>query len=196
MEMARDFSRIVVYGSTSVGKTTTTKELGKILQSEVIILDDVFWGPNWEMPTTESFQKKVKELLSNKEKWVVDGNYSKVRSFILPQATFAIILNLPLHLNLWRVFARTISRNTPIMIHEPTPLPKRVEESGKGEHIIYSMYELSYYAIRNRIKRKIPGIVKEVRNELGENNYIVLSKQSDIDKFLIIVRKIEGQGTT
>ncbi|MBK5113069.1 MAG: hypothetical protein JJE41_05525 [Candidatus Heimdallarchaeota archaeon] len=194
--MARDFSRIVVYGSTSVGKTTTTKELGSILKSEVIILDDVFWGPNWEMPTTESFQKKVKELLSNKEKWIVDGNYSKVRPLILPNATFAVILNLPLYLILWRVFARTVSRNTPIMIHEPTPLPKRVEESGKGEHIIQSTYELSYYAIRNKIRKKIPGIVEEVRNELGDANYILLSKQSDVDKFLNIIRKIEGQGTT
>ena len=194
--MARDFSRIVVYGITSVGKTTTTKELGKILQSAVIILDDVFWGPNWEMPTTESFQKKVKELISKKKKWVVDGNYSKVRPFILPKATFAVILDLPLHVILWRIFSRTVSRNTFIRIHEPTPLPKRVEESGNGETVFQSLYDLSYYAIRSKKRKKIPGIIKEVRNELGDNNYIVLSKQSDIDTFLNRIRKIEGQGTT
>ncbi|NPE09203.1 MAG: hypothetical protein GNW80_13035, partial [Asgard group archaeon] len=93
-------------------------------------------------------------------------------------------------------FSRTISRNTVIKIHEPTPLPRRVEESGNGEHPIFSIYELSYYAIRNKIKKKIPGIIEEVKNELGENNYIVLKKQKDVDKFLNIIRKIEGQGTT
>lgn len=194
--MARDFSRVVVYGSTSAGKTTVTKELGRILDSYVVILDDVFWGPNWEMPTEESFQKRVKEIISSKEKWVVDGNYSKVRPLILPNATFAVFLDLPLYLILWRVFSRTISRNTIVKIHEPTPLPKRVEASGNGEHPIYSIYELSYYAIRNVFKRKIPGIIEEVKNELGENNYIVLRRQKDVDKFLSIMRKIEGQGTT
>ncbi len=194
--MARDFSRIVVYGSTSAGKTTVTKELGRILDSDVIILDDVFWGPNWEMPTTESFQKKVKEIISGKEKWVVDGNYSKVRPLILPNATFAVFLDLPLYLILWRVFSRTISRNTVVKNHEPTPLPKRVEESGNGEHPIYSIYELSYYAIRNVIKKKIPRIIEEAKKELGENNYVVLRRQKDVNKFLDIIRKIEGQGTS
>lgn len=194
--MVRDFSRVVVYGSTSAGKTTVTKELGRILDSYVVILDDVFWGPNWEMPTTESFQKRVKEIISSKEKWVVDGNYSKVRPLILPNATFAVFLDLPLYLILWRVFSRTISRNTVIKIHEPTPLPKRVEESGNGEHPIYSIYELSNYAIRNVFKKKIPGIIEEVKNELGEKNYIVLRRQKDVDKFLDIIRKIEGQGTS
>ncbi|MCE7746409.1 MAG: hypothetical protein GPJ52_14875 [Candidatus Heimdallarchaeota archaeon] len=194
--MARDFSRIVVYGSTSAGKTTVTKELGRILNSDVLILDDVFWGPNWETPTPESFQKRVKVILSEKKKWVVDGNYSKVRPLVLPNATFAVFLHLPLYLILWRVFSRTISRNTIVKIHEPTPLPKRVEESGRGEHPIYSIYELSYYAIRNVIKKKIPGIIEEAKKELGENNYIVLRRQKDVDKFLSIIRKIEGQGTT
>jgi len=194
--MARDFSRIVVSGSTSAGKTTVTKGLGRILHSDIIMLDDVFWGSNWEMPTTESFQKRVKEIISDKEKWIVDGNYSKVRSLILPNATFAVILDLPLYLILWRVFSRTISRNTIVKIHEPTPLPKRVEESGNGEHPIYSIYELSNYAIRNVFKKKIPAIIEEVKNELGEKNYIVLRRQKDVDKFLDIIRKIEGQGTS
>lgn len=194
--MARDFSRIVVYGSTSAGKTTVTKKLGRILNSEVVILDDVFWGPNWETPTPESFQKRVREIISGKEKWVVDGNYSKVRPLILPNATFAVFLDLPLYLILWRVFSRTISRNTIVKIHEPTSLPKRIEESGSGEHPIFSIYELSYYAIRNKIIKKIPRIIKEAKKELGENNYIVLRRQKDVDKFLDIIRKIEGQGTT
>ena len=148
------------------------------------------------MPTTESFQKKVQEIILGKEKWVVDGNYSKVRPFILPNATFAVFLDLPLYLILWRVFSRTISRNTIINIYEPTPLPKRIEESGNGEHLLFSIYQLSSYAIRNIIKKKIPGIIEEVKNVLGENNYIVLRKQKDVDKFLSIIRKIEGQGTT
>ncbi|MCK5185337.1 MAG: hypothetical protein KAQ95_13590, partial [Candidatus Heimdallarchaeota archaeon] len=83
-----------------------------------------------------------------------------------------------------------------VKIHEPTPLQKRVEESGNGEHPIYSIYELSYYAIRNVFKKKIPGIIEEVKNELGENNYIVLRRQKNVDKFLDIIRKIEGQGTS
>jgi hypothetical protein len=183
-----DLSRIVIYGTTSVGKSTLAMKLGDILESESILLDDVFWGPNWEIPTTESFQKRVREMIADKEKWVIDGNYSKVRPFILPKATFAIILNLPLYVSLWRVFARTMSRNTPLKIQVPTDLPRRVEDSGVGEPVLYGIFELSYYSIRNQIRRKIPGIIEEVKNELGDN-YIVFYKQSDVDRFIEILRK-------
>ena len=98
--MAKDFSRIVVYGSTSAGKTTVTKELGRILDSDVIILDDVFWGLNWEMPTTESFQKKVINRLSLrlKRKLAQRGgrkiNKKLETLFQTSNSTFGLLVNI------------------------------------------------------------------------------------------------------
>ena len=175
------FKRISIYGSTGSGKTTLAKKLGKIIGAKTIHLDDVFWGPNWEKPTKKSFENLVrKELIT--EKWVSDGNYSRVRNFVLDRATFAIILVLPLPQIIWRLIARTISRNTILKIQKVTPLPKRVKENGVGEKPIMAIVDLSYWAIRHRVK-KLPGIIEEIKENLGEN-YLILYHQSEVDELV------------
>ncbi|MHA1187751.1 MAG: hypothetical protein ACTSXA_05795 [Candidatus Heimdallarchaeota archaeon] len=175
------FNRISIYGSTGSGKTTLAKKLGKVIGAKTIHLDDIFWGPNWEKPTKDSFENLVrKELVT--EKWVSDGNYSRVRNFVLDRATFAIILVLPLPQIIWRLIARTISRNTILKLQKVTPLPKRVKESGVGEKPIMAIVDLSYWAIRHRLK-KLPGIIEQVKENLGEN-YLILYHQSEVDELV------------
>ena len=175
------FKRITIYGSTGSGKTTLTKKLSKILGAKTIHLDDIFWGPNWEIPTRESFEKLVRKELTA-DSWVSDGNYSRVRNFVLDRATFAVILVLPLPLIIWRLIARSISRNTKIKLQKVTPLPKRVKDSGMGEQPIMAILELSYWAIKHR-QKKLPVIIKEVKENLGEN-YLILYHQSEVDELV------------
>ncbi len=175
------FKRISIYGSTGTGKTTLTKKLSKILGSKTIHLDDIFWGPNWEMPTRESFEKLVRKKLIA-DSWVSDGDYSRVRNYVLDRATFAVILVLPLPLIIWRLIARSVSRNTKVKLQKVTPLPKRVKESGRGEQPIMAIVELSYWAIRHR-RKKLPGIIEEVKENLGEN-YLILHHQSEVDELV------------
>lgn len=175
------FKRITIYGSTGSGKTTLAKKLGKILGSKTIHLDDIFWGPNWEIPTRESFENLVrKELIA--DAWVSDGNYSRIRNFVLDRATFGIILVLPLPLIIWRLIARSISRNTKIKLQKVTPLPKRVKENGIGEKPLMAIVELSYYTIKHR-RKKLPGIIEELKRELGDN-YLILHHQSEVDELV------------
>jgi hypothetical protein len=172
------FKRITIYGGSGTGKTTLTNKLGKVLDVKTIHLDDIFWGPNWEEPTRKSFENVVrKELSANK--WVIDGNYSRVRKFVLERATFAVILKIPLYVVIWRLIARSISRNTRFKIQMVTPLPKRVEESGVGEKPLLAIIELSYYTIKTR-RKKIPGIIQGVKEKLGEN-YFILHHQREVD---------------
>ncbi|MHA1355790.1 MAG: hypothetical protein ACTSR1_11520 [Candidatus Heimdallarchaeota archaeon] len=173
--------RVSIYGSTGSGKTTLAKKLSKILDSNTIHLDDIFWGPNWEKPTRDSFEKFVRKELTA-DKWVSDGNYSRVRNYVLDRATFAVILVLPLPLIIWRLIARSISRNTKIKLQKITPLPKRVKESGAGEKPIMAIIELSYWAIKHR-RRKLPVIIEEVKENLGEN-YLILYHQSEVDELV------------
>jgi len=178
----------MIFGPPGSGKTSVAKDLGLILGTEIIHLDDVFWGPNWSMPKTEDFRKKVLSRLPP-NRWIVDGNYSRVRSLILPKATFAIILDLPMPLVLWRIFARTISRNTVIKIHEPTPLPIEVAKTTNKENLFEAIQELSSYAIKFK-KTKKSTILDEVKTIL-EENYIILSRKNDIKKFLKNVKELK-----
>jgi len=101
---------------------------------------------------------------------------------VLDRATFAVILVLPLPLIIWRLIARSISRNTKIKLQKITPLPKRVKESGAGEKPIMAIVELSYWAIKHR-RRKLPVIIDEVKENLGEN-YLILYHQSEVDELV------------
>ncbi len=92
MKLAKDLRRVMIFGPSGSGKTTFANDLGKILGSKVIHLDDIFWGPNWKIPDTDVFRNEVLSQMPS-EKWVIDGNYSKIRPDILPKATFAIFLN-------------------------------------------------------------------------------------------------------
>ncbi|MHA1435749.1 MAG: hypothetical protein ACTSO7_18065 [Candidatus Heimdallarchaeota archaeon] len=180
-DILEKFKRVSVYGSTCSGKTTLAKKLGKILDSKTIHLDDIFWGPNWEKPTRDSFENLVRKELAA-DKWVSDGNYSWVRNYVLDRATFAVILVLPLPLIIWRLIARSISRNTKVKLQKVTPLPKRVKDSGVGERPIMAIVELSYWAIRHR-RKKLSGIIEQVKENLGEK-YLILHHQSEVDELV------------
>ncbi|MHA1127265.1 MAG: hypothetical protein ACTSQX_16705 [Candidatus Heimdallarchaeota archaeon] len=180
-DILEKFKRVSVYGSTCSGKTTLAKKLGKILDSKTIHLDDIFWGPNWEKPTRDSFENLVRKELAA-DKWVSDGNYSWARNYVLDRATFAVILVLPLPLIIWRLIARSISRNTKVKLQKVTPLPKRVKDSGVGERPIMAIVELSYWAIRHR-RKKLSGIIEQVKENLGEK-YLILHHQSEVDELV------------
>ena len=103
-------NRIVVVGSSCVGKTTFSKSLSRILNSKHIELDSLHWEPNWKESPTEIFRQRVQDALSQ-DRWVVDGNYSKVSDLIWPKADTVIWLDLPLPQILWRFVTRSFLRS-------------------------------------------------------------------------------------
>lgn len=186
-----NLERIVIYGASGSGKTTLAKSLGEILSIDYIHLDGLFWFPDWTIPTKEAFRKIVKKELDRKT-WIIDGNYSKVRDMILPKATFAIVLDLPLYVSLWRIVARTLSRNTKFNFHKSTHLPKRIEESGTKEKLLYAIYELSSFTIRYKLY-KTKGIIEEVKQTLETGDYLILQRPKDVKTFIEKIRKMKSQ---
>lgn len=187
----KDLERITIYGPSGSGKTTTAKKLGEILQIHYVHLDDLFWFPNWRMPTYEVFKKIVDRELERKT-WIIDGNYSKVRGDILPKATFAIFLDFPMYIVIWRIIARTLSRNTKLKLHKSTHLPKRIEESGSKENPIMAIYELSLWSIKFKLFKRNQ-IIKEIKQELPEGKYLICKSQKEFDYFLQKIRELKNQ---
>ena len=109
---------------------------------------------------------------------------------ILSQATFAVILDLPLYIPIWRIVARTLARDKKINFHNSTPLPKRIEEGGSKENSLYSIYELSTYAIKHKF-RKNKIIQKEVGETLGQGNFIVLKSKKQVEHFINEIKRIK-----
>jgi adenylate kinase family enzyme len=101
--------RIVVIGSTCAGKTTLAHYLSDLFSLPYTELDALHWGPNWEPAPTAELRKNIQNIVS-RERWVIDGNYAKLRDIIWSRADTLIWLDYPLPVVLWRWLIRTSQR--------------------------------------------------------------------------------------
>ena len=106
--------RVIVVGTSCSGKTTLARRIAESLDLPHVELDAVFWGPDWSECPIETFREAVQEHVES-DRWVVDGNYSKVRDILLSRATDAIWLNYSFPVVFWRALTRTCRR---VVLHE------------------------------------------------------------------------------
>ena len=101
--------RLVVIGTTSSGKSTLAEELARRLDLDFVELDALYWEPNWKGVDDETFGRRVQTAIGA-ERWVVAGNYSRVRPLIWPRAEALIWLDYSLWTVFWRLTRRTFQR--------------------------------------------------------------------------------------
>ena len=102
-------ARLVIVGTSCTGKTTLARELSRILRAPCIELDSIHWRPAWQPRPEEEFRQMVSEVVSG-ERWVIDGNYSRVRDIVWARGTTIIWLNYPFRIVLWRALCRSVKR--------------------------------------------------------------------------------------
>jgi adenylate kinase family enzyme len=103
------YKRIVVIGTTSSGKSTLAEKLADKFGYEFIELDALNWEPNWTPAPQEIFHQRV-DKATQARKWVVAGNYSKVRPLIWSRAEVVIWLDYSLGRIFWQLTRRTFGR--------------------------------------------------------------------------------------
>ena len=101
--------RIIVVGTTGVGKTTLAQELSSRLGYPHIELDAMYWGPNWTPAPTDLFRECVAQALSA-EAWIADGNYRKARDVIWARADTLVWLDYALPAIMWQLMRRALKR--------------------------------------------------------------------------------------
>jgi adenylate kinase family enzyme len=101
--------RVVVVGTSCSGKTTLAERVARVLDAQHVELDAIHWGPDWQEPPLETFRERVREATAA-DRWVVDGNYSKVADIVWPAATTVIWLNYSFPTVMWRALRRTTRR--------------------------------------------------------------------------------------
>ena len=104
---ALDLSRIAVIGCPGSGKTTFAKRLGELLNREVIHLDKVLWGANWQMLPYDERQVIHSDIVSQ-DKWLIDGMWKSHLSERLDRATTVIFLDYKRCVSFNRAIARRI----------------------------------------------------------------------------------------
>jgi len=103
------YKRIAIVGTTSSGKSTLAEQLANKFDYGFIELDALYWEPNWIGTPDDVFQNRVKKAIQS-EKWVVAGNYSRVRPLIWARAEAIIWLDYSLWRIFWQLTRRTFTR--------------------------------------------------------------------------------------
>ncbi|EAR09995.1 hypothetical protein [Reinekea blandensis] len=102
--------RIVIVGSSCAGKTTFAARVGSGLGLQHTQLDELHWLPDWVARDPDDFLARVIDAAAE-ERWVMDGNYQKVRPHLWSRATTIIWLNYSFPRVLWRCLKRSVWRS-------------------------------------------------------------------------------------
>ena len=84
--------RIMIIGCGGAGKSTLARQLGEKLNLPVVHLDNLFWHPGWVESTKEEIDEKILRELQ-KERWIIDGNYTRTLPQRLQHCDTAIYLD-------------------------------------------------------------------------------------------------------
>jgi adenylate kinase family enzyme len=107
--MAFPYTRLVVIGTTSTGKSTLAWQLAEKLGLDFVELDALYWRPNWT-PIDEAEFLALVDDATRTPRWVVAGNYSAARRLVWPRAQAVLWLDYPLWTIFWRLTFRIFRR--------------------------------------------------------------------------------------
>jgi len=168
--------RVVVIGTSCSGKTTFAIQLADQLAFPHTELDVLHWLPDWQMRPLNEFRSLVNDVVEQ-DRWVIDGNYSKVRDITWPRATHLVWLNYPF----WTIFSRALSRTT-----------RRVatrEELFAGNRedlrlVLFDSESIVWWVLRTyrRRRREYPQLFQRPQNKHLE--IIELTDQHAADRFI------------
>jgi adenylate kinase family enzyme len=103
-------NRISVVGTSGSGKTTFAGKLSQILRVPHVELDALNWESDWRTAPPDVFRSRVRDAI-NADRWVVDGNYSKIaRDLVWERADTVVWLNYSFLVTLYRAVSRTFRR--------------------------------------------------------------------------------------
>ena len=101
--------RVSVVGTSGSGKSTLARSLAARLGASFLELDSVYHQTDWVPLPTAEFRRRVSAVVAG-ERWVIDGNYSKVRDLVWARADTVVWLDLPRRTVMRRVAWRTLRR--------------------------------------------------------------------------------------
>jgi adenylate kinase family enzyme len=165
--------RILVAGTSGVGKTTLAARISSVLGVPHTEIDALFHGPDWT--PRDSFVADV-EAFTAEPAWVTEWQYGVVRETLLARADTMVWLDLPLPVAFGRLVRRTVRRRL------------RREELWNGNveptlwSILWDRDHIIRWGMRTALKtrRGIPDVARSAQRL----RIVRLGSQSDVDEFL------------
>ena len=96
-------------GNSGSGKTTIGRALAAALGAPFVELDSIYHQKNWEPLPADEFLDRVRVATAG-DTWVVDGNYSAVRSLVWERADAVVWFDLRRATVMRQLLGRTLRR--------------------------------------------------------------------------------------
>lgn len=165
--------RILVAGTSGVGKTTTARRIAASLGVPHTELDGLFHGPGWEPRAT--FVADV-EAFTSADAWVTEWQYAPVRALLAERADTLVWVDLPTPVALWRLLRRTVHRR----LHRTELWNGNVEQSlwtvfTDDDHILRWGFRT-----RNSVRRLVPDTATTAQHL----RIVHLRSQRAVDRFV------------
>ncbi len=77
--------RVSVVGTSGSGKSTLARSLAGALGADLLELDSIYHQADWVPLSDEEYRRRVFAVAAG-ERWVIDGNYSRVRDIVWARA--------------------------------------------------------------------------------------------------------------
>jgi adenylate kinase family enzyme len=117
MDRIETGQRMTIVGTSGSGKTTLAHQISEKLKIPHVELDRLHWEPNWTEAPFPVFASRVTEALAGdlfelpaRGRWVVDGNYSKIRDLVWSRADTVVWLDYSFWVVMKQILQRTIRR--------------------------------------------------------------------------------------
>jgi len=107
--------RILVIGPSGSGKTYLSLLLARLLDRDVIHLDNRFWHPGWVSTPQAQWRESVHRMVEA-DRWLMDGTYESTLETRISAADTIIVIERSRLACLWGVIRRSI-------IHRSAPRP-------------------------------------------------------------------------
>ncbi|MFP8906155.1 P-loop NTPase family protein [Streptomyces atacamensis] len=113
--------KIALFGPPATGKSTLARWLSVELGHPHTDLDDLLFTPDGPLPLPE-FRRQAGEI-TQRDVWVVEGNFSKLADVVWHRADVLVWLDFPLPLIMYRIVRRSLRQLTG---REDSPQAKRL----------------------------------------------------------------------
>ena len=163
-------NRVLVIGMPGGGKSTLSAELSRRLGLPLYHLDRLFWKPKWEQTPDNEFEKIQADLIS-RDRWIIDGSYTRTLGLRLTRADTVIHLDFARWLCLYRITKRVVTSYGKVRPDMGEDCP---------EHFDWEFYRWVWNYRRNH-RPRIYDLLYEAQDRL---NIVTLTKPSDVTLFL------------
>ena len=98
--------RLMIVGPSGAGKSTLSRDLMPLLELPVIHLDQGFWKEGWVPSELDEWDRRLETIMSEQERWIMDGNYGSSFHLRMPRAQVIVFLDYPPRVYRFRVLKR------------------------------------------------------------------------------------------